>query len=108
MPSNFRRNSFSGTKKLLGENFTAENIENLSIEGQWIGIKFNLTFDKPARIYALPIKTISQSESGFEKVYQNTAVIPVWWFNLKNSRSAEFEINLNVFEILTLIKKIDF
>ncbi len=90
---------FAGSKKLLGETFTAENIENISIEDQWIGVRFDLIFDKKARIYALPIKTISQSESGFEKVYQSSAVIPVWWLNLKAGESTAFEINLNVNEI---------
>jgi len=73
--------------------------KSMSIEDRWMGVKFDLTFGTKARIYTLPIKTISQSEGGFEKVYQSSAVIPVWWFELKGGESTEFQIDLNVNEI---------
>ncbi len=88
--------NFNGFKKLLGEAFTAENIGEISIHDKWMGVRFDLKFDNPAQVYALPINTISQSESGFEKVYQSSAVIPVWRLDLKSGESASFEINLDV------------
>ena len=89
---------YSGEKHLLGDDFLAENINEIGIEDQWIGVKFDLKFDKTASVFAYPINTISQSESGFEKVYQSSAVIPVWWIDLKKGESAEFIINLEVTE----------
>ena len=90
--------SYSGIRKMLGDSFTAENIGKISIEDQWIGVKFDLIIDKTARIFAFPIKTISQSESGFERVYQSSAVIPVWSIDLKGGESSKFEIILDVIE----------
>ena len=37
-----------------------------------------LHLDEPATVQAFPIETVSQSEGGFELVYQSSVVLPVW------------------------------
>ena len=89
---------YESVKRKLGESFRTDDIREIGIEDQWMGIRFDLKFSKPASIFAFPIHTISQSESGFEKVYQSSAVIPVWKLDLKPGESVEFKIYIDVIE----------
>jgi alpha-amylase len=50
----------------------------LSLKDGWLGLSVDLEFDTPADIYAYPVQTVSQSESGFELVHQSVAVEPHW------------------------------
>ena len=34
-------------------------------------------------VFVFPIYTVSQSESGYELVYQNSSIIPRWSLNIK-------------------------
>lgn len=55
-------------------------MSRIGIVDEWLGLDAGLDLSRPARIWTLPIETISQSESGFEGVFQSTAVIPHWEF----------------------------
>jgi 4-alpha-glucanotransferase len=43
-----------------------------------IGIELTTTADPPATLWWSPIETISNSEAGFERVYQGSALVFVW------------------------------
>ena len=45
-----------------------------------------LSYSAPADIWAIPIRTVSQSESGFESVFQSSAVVARWPLRLKAGR----------------------
>ncbi|MFH1231005.1 MAG: alpha-amylase/4-alpha-glucanotransferase domain-containing protein, partial [Planctomycetota bacterium] len=60
----------SGNEKIFG-------IKDLF---QKIDIGFKLT--KPASIWYFPVQTVSQSESGFELVYQSSVILPRWEIKL--------------------------
>jgi hypothetical protein len=42
-----------------------------------------LTLDRPALLWRFPIETVSQSEGGFERVYQSSVVFPNWIIRLE-------------------------
>ena len=46
----------------------------------------SLSWSKPAGLWCLPVETVSQSEGGFERVYQSSAVIPHWIVSADASR----------------------
>jgi alpha-amylase len=50
----------------------------LDLCDQWLGLDVGLVWDRPTMVWAFPISTVSQSESGFEAVQQSVAVIPHW------------------------------
>ena len=50
----------------------------LSLTDEWLDLSATLTWSKPADVWAFPIETVSQSEGGFEGVYQSSAVVPRW------------------------------
>ena len=36
-----------------------------------------------ATLWRFPVETVSQSEAGFERVYQGSAIVPLWRITLK-------------------------
>jgi hypothetical protein len=49
----------------------------LLVDG-WQRVRITLDADPPARWWIVPVETISQSETGFERVYQGSAILAVW------------------------------
>jgi len=45
---------------------------------EWQRVRISLDTDPPARWWIVPVETISQSETGFERVYQGSAILAVW------------------------------
>jgi alpha-amylase len=50
----------------------------LSATDEWLDLRLHLGWSRPARVWSFPVETVSQSEGGFEGVYQSTAVFPHW------------------------------
>ncbi len=50
----------------------------LHLVDEWQQVKLTLTADPRPEWWIVPIETISQSESGFERVYQGSAIMAVW------------------------------
>ncbi|WP_442512232.1 alpha-amylase/4-alpha-glucanotransferase domain-containing protein [Novipirellula sp. SH528] len=78
----------------LGEELDLENALGLSLSDRWLGIDVALEINRPSGIWAFPIQTVSQSESGFELVHQSVCVQPHWIVTGdENGRwSVEFEL----------------
>lgn len=49
----------------------------------WEGLTVELKWNTPAGLWRSPIETVSQSEGGFEKVYQSSCVVPHWRLSLR-------------------------
>jgi hypothetical protein len=41
-------------------------------------LALSLRFDSPARVWTFPIKTVSQSESGYDLIYQGFSLVCLW------------------------------
>jgi len=54
------------------------NCSRIGLVDEWLGMDVALETSEPGHVWAFPIQTISQSESGFELVHQSAAVIPHW------------------------------
>jgi alpha-amylase len=53
-------------------------LDGLSLTDEWLDLSAVFHWSQTAGIWCFPIETVSQSESGFEGVYQSSAVIPHW------------------------------
>jgi alpha-amylase len=51
---------------------------NLTLIDEWQRVKISLDAQPRPRWWIVPIETISQSELGFERVYQGSAILAVW------------------------------
>ncbi len=52
--------------------------DRIGLVDEWQGIDVAVEWAQPAGLWAFPIETISQSESGFELVHQSVALLPHW------------------------------
>ena len=51
---------------------------NLTLVDEWQRVRISLDAQPRPRWWIVPIETISQSELGFERVYQGSAILVVW------------------------------
>ena len=69
----------------------------LQLQDEWLNLDLELTGSPgPDRWWLAPIFTVSQSEGGFEKVYQGSAILPVWDVEIKTADSWEGSVALTV------------
>lgn len=67
----------------------------LLLVDEWQRVRISLEAQPRPRWWIVPVETISQSESGFERVYQGSAILvvwkitPPWWQNVTCVLSAE-------------------
>lgn len=71
-----------------------ENCARIGLVDEWQGLDVSLEASVEAHIWAFPIETISQSESGFELVHQSVAVIPHWHFTASEEGSWAVDLRL--------------
>jgi alpha-amylase len=68
----------------LGEN---HDIPEIGLKDHWLKVDCNLKFSVPADIWRYPVETVSNSEAGYERVYQCSTVIPHWRIELQPGAS---------------------
>ncbi|NOZ23451.1 MAG: DUF1926 domain-containing protein [Planctomycetes bacterium] len=54
------------------------NIRSLAVRDRQLGVDVAYEFSVSCEVWVYPIQTVSQSESGFELVYQGSCIIPRW------------------------------
>ena len=59
----------------------------LRIEDGWQKVRVTLTAPHSQCFYIAPIETVSESEEGFERVYQGSQILPVWRLSLSTGKS---------------------
>jgi len=70
----------------------------VEISDAWLKIKATLSAEGASEVWRDAIETVSQSEGGFERVYQGTCVMPIWDFTLDPGRPIEIRAVLNLQE----------
>jgi len=67
-------------------------------------VKFSFELDNPGDLWRFPLETISQSESGFEKNYQNSVLLFNWKLELgaKEKKSLRFKVIVSPFDRIYL------
>ena len=71
-------NNFGEKLGGLGSSLDLRAMNGLRLVDQWLGLKVDLQLSSNSNIWAFPIRTVSQSESGFELVHQSVVVQPHW------------------------------
>ena len=52
--------------------------QELALRLGWLSMEVGLHFSRPAQLWLFPLETISNSEAGFEAIYQGTCVFARW------------------------------
>jgi len=85
-----------GNRSKLASRGELDGVEKLSVVDEWLGIEISMDFSPAAVLWRFPIETVSNSESGFESVYQGSALVTVWPLELNKGSEENFEIALTV------------
>jgi len=64
-------------------------VEEMFLVDEWMKYRIKLTFSPSAEVWRFPIRTVSNSEGGYESVYQGSVVAAVW--PLEVPRGEQFE-----------------
>jgi alpha-amylase len=76
--------------------------KRVSLVDEGLGLRVSLEWDKAANLWLMPLMTVSQSESGFEKVYQGSTVLPSWPLSLRSGEQWELWMKKAIEEIKPL------
>jgi alpha-amylase len=60
----------------------AHDVERLAQGNDWLGISIATTLSRQADAWWAPIETVSNSEHGFERVYQGSSMLTSWLVNV--------------------------
>ncbi len=60
----------------------AHGLTNINVNDQWYGVKIDFEFSKAADFWYFPIETVSDSEQGLERTYQELSLLFHWKFKL--------------------------
>jgi 4-alpha-glucanotransferase len=63
---------------MLDARLDLPHTSGLTLTDEWLDLSVGLGWSLAAGVWCFPIETVSQSEGGFEGVYQSSAVIPHW------------------------------
>jgi 4-alpha-glucanotransferase len=66
----------------------------VSLTDEWLDLTAGLSWSRPGGLWCYPIETVSQSEGGFEGVYQSSAVVPHWHVTADETGRWEVQIRL--------------
>ncbi|MGD9897615.1 MAG: alpha-amylase/4-alpha-glucanotransferase domain-containing protein [Calditrichaceae bacterium] len=67
------------------------DIDFIGLKDEYMKIDVQLKSEKKAKIWRMPVETISLSEAGFERVYQSSSVVFLW----KAEFSDEWSVKIN-------------
>ena len=63
---------------------------------EWFKLHITLELSAPCHLWRLPVETISNSEGGFERIYQASCIVPRWQVRLEPGESWEVELNFHL------------
>jgi 4-alpha-glucanotransferase len=78
----------------LGTPLDLHDVTGLGLTDEWLGINVRLNVDRSSGIWAFPIETVSQSESGFELVHQSVCVQPHWL--IRGDASGRWSVTMRI------------
>ncbi len=79
--------NLSLTDKRLRSSGEESNVKHWKLVDEWLGIETEFSTNAPATLWRAPIETVSLSESGFERIYQSSMLIPNWKLRLESEFS---------------------
>ncbi len=71
-------------------------MERVSLVDEWLRLRITLSVSQRVVLWRAPVETVSQSEAGFERVYQSSMVMPTWRISLAPSATWETEITVKI------------
>jgi alpha-amylase len=83
-------------KRNLASIGETNNVRQVSLVDEWLKLSVILAFSQAAVLWRAPVETVSQSEAGFERVYQSSMVMPLWRISLCPGKTWETDITIGI------------
>jgi len=83
----------------LGSRERLTDRQELALVDEWLGCALELAWTHAAEAAWAPVETISLSETGFERIYQGTALLVTWPLALAPGASWETRISLTFADV---------
>jgi len=74
-------------------------VNRFGLRDEFLGLDIALTVSRPAVLWRFPIETVSQSEGGFERVYQSSVVFPHWTVRLEPGERWEVVLRQEIYRL---------
>lgn len=82
--------------KVTPENFADTNLDKLTIQDEDYKLSCNFSFQPAAQIWFLPLETVSISEGGFERCYQQMITLPQWRQDVQPGNTFQLRIKWEI------------
>jgi hypothetical protein len=86
-------NNGSDDRRMVSQGIL-KKVSDFGIVDEWNGFKLTFVFDQPPDVWRFPIKTVSQSEGGFESTYQGSVILPNWKLVPQKITTLQFTLQL--------------
>ncbi len=73
-----------------------KSVQHFGLMDEYNGFAIELTTDRKANVWYLPVETVSLSEAGFERVYQNSCVILLFPVKLGNKFTVKIDTSVQL------------
>jgi alpha-amylase len=83
-------------KRNLASQGETNNVRQVGLVDEWLKLTVTLALAQPAVLWRAPVETVSQSEAGFERVYQSSMVMPLWRISLPPGKVWDMEMRLRI------------
>ncbi|HJT25457.1 MAG TPA: alpha-amylase/4-alpha-glucanotransferase domain-containing protein, partial [bacterium] len=76
-----------------------DGVTEMGMRDGWLELEINFKTARPAKFWRYPVETISQSEGGFEKVYQGSCLLLGWEVSLKPGETFKTSVATQLIEM---------
>ncbi|MFQ6611377.1 MAG: alpha-amylase/4-alpha-glucanotransferase domain-containing protein, partial [Fidelibacterota bacterium] len=73
-----------------------KKVREIALINSWDRFRVIIRFQDPASIWRFPLETVTMSESGLERIYQSSVLIPYWRLELKPGQAFMTTFTLGV------------
>jgi len=73
------------------------NVSEAHLIDEWVGIDVTLKMGRSCILWRFPVETVSLSESGYEKVFQGSCLLPFWPLELEPKGQFEVTLELGIY-----------
>jgi alpha-amylase len=82
-------------RDILASRGEMPGVGRVGVADEWLKLRCEVRFTGASGAWRDALETVSQSEGGYERVYQGTAVLPVWDFRLSPGGEAKASMSIH-------------
>lgn len=72
------------------------DIQTLGMRDEFFGFELQLKYSPAVELWRFPVETVSQSEEGFESIYQGSCIAGCWRIQLEPGQSRQLQAGLGI------------